>query len=426
MNSFNRRELLGAAVAATTLGAVAQTPASVASNGGGAPDDEAYWRGVAADYDVPSGIVQLENGNWGAMARPVLAAYTSKIAMVNTATSFYSRRKFAADLERVRKRVADDLGVAVDEIAFTRGATESLQCLIGGYRRLRPGEQVLYAALDYDAMQAAFRSLRARRGVEAVKIALPEPATHQGLIDAYAAALDSNPKVRLMLLTHVSHRTGLVMPVREIVAMARARGVDTIVDSAHAWGQLDFRLGDLGADFVGLTCQKWIGAPLGVGVVFIKRGRLDAIDRNISEDAGPDDTIQQRVHTGTVSLATWLTVEDALDYHQKIGVARKEARLRYLRDRWVETMRGDAGVEVLTPSDPRLTCALSSFRLAGRTTLQDNRDLAKQLLDQFGIFTVERDGPARGACVRVTPGIFTGTADIDRLVTALRTIAKRP
>jgi selenocysteine lyase/cysteine desulfurase len=428
-NGPTRREMIGASVAAGALvvpvaaAATADTIGDVPP-GGAAADDEAYWRGIAAKFDLPRGVVQLENGNWGAMARPVLAAYQARLARVNTDTSLYSRRGFGPDAMAVRARIAADLGVAPEEIAFTRGATEALLGLIGGYNRLRPGDQLLYADLDYDSMQAAFRSVARRRGIDAVSIALPEPATHQGVIDAYAAALAAHPRVRLMLLTHVNHRTGLVAPVREIVAMARQRGVDVIVDSAHAWGQLDVRIGDLGADFVGVTCQKWIGAPLGVGLAYIRRDRLDAIDPSIGEDPGPRSTTQQRIHTGTTDMAALLTVNDALDFHQRIGVHAKEARLRHLRDRWAEQVRGLPGIEVLTPADPRMTCALTSFRMTGRTSMGDNRAVAKQLLDRFGIFTVERDGPARGACVRVTPGIFTSIDDVDKLVVALRALSR--
>lgn len=419
-----RRELLGAGVAAATLAAPVRALAGDSLAGGAMPTDEAYWRTIAAQYDLPKGIVQLENGNWGAMARPVLAAYQRHLARVNTETSFYSRRGFGADAIALRDRVAAEIGAAPDEIAFTRGATEALLGLIGGYNRLRAGDQLLYADLDYDSMQAGFRSVARRRGLEVVTIALPEPATYQAIIDSYEAALKAHPKVRLMLLTHVSHRTGLVVPVREIVAMARARGVDVIVDSAHAFGQLDFKVGDLGADFIGYTCQKWIGAPLGVGLFYIKRDRLDAIDLNIGEDPGARDTIQQRVHTGTTDIAALLTVGDALDFHHRIGIRAKEARLRHLRDLWAEQARAMPGIEVLTPSDPRLTSALTSFRLTGMTSMADNRALAKQLLDRFGIFTVERDGPARGACVRVTPGVFTSSDDVERLVAALRTLRR--
>ncbi len=168
--------------------------------------------------------MQLENGQFGAMSRPVLAAFEEKTRMVNRQTTIYTRGPdFAEDSAKVRAKVAAMLGVGADEIVFSRGTTESMQTLIGGYNKLRPGDAVLYADLDYDSMQTSMEGLHRTRGVKIVKIDLPEPATRQGLIDAYAAALKAHPEVRMMLLTHLSHRTGVIPPVREIADMARAQ-----------------------------------------------------------------------------------------------------------------------------------------------------------------------------------------------------------
>ncbi len=408
---------MGLALAAGPAALGAELPAAPAG-----PGDAAYWRAVASQYDLPDGVTQLENGNWGSMARPVLQAYDRHLDKVNRLNSYYSRRDLGTDVGALRRRIAGELDVQPTEIAFTRGATEALLTLINGYNRLRPGDAVLYADLDYDSMQAGMESLKRRRGVEVVTIALPQPATRQGLIDTYEAALSANPRVRLMLLTHVSHRTGLVLPVAEITALARRHGVDVILDAAHSWGQLDFRLSDLGADFVGLTCQKWIGAPMGTGLLHIRGDRLADIDAAPgSEDAATADA-RSRIHTGTLNFAAFLGIGDALDFHQRIGAAAKEARLRALRDRWAEALRGYGDIEILTPDDPRLTCGITSFRRRGKTGTEDNKALARDLLERYRIFTVERTGMASGACVRVTPGVFTSEDDIDRLVAALKEI----
>lgn len=418
---LNRRQMLMAAAALPVAGrADALPPPARGGTAFAPPDDEAYWAGVAGHYDVVPGITQLENGNWGMMAKPVLRAYEAAIERVNRETSYYARRGMGPDLIAVQKRVAAKLAVAPDEIAFTRNATEALKALIGGYNRLRPGDAVLYADLDYDSMQACCDSLKTRRGVDIVRIALPEPATHQGLIDCYAAALDAHPRVRLILLTHLSHRTGLVIPVREIIAMARARGVDAIVDAAHSWGQLDFALPDLDADFVGLNLHKWIGAPLGVGALYIRRDKLDLIDPDMANAPPFSPKAQSRVHTGTVDFAAQLSVPAALDFQDAIGDAPRAGRLRYLRDLWAEPLRGVPGIEILTPTDPRLHGGITSFRLSGKTSEADNIAIAKRLLDDYRIFTVHRSGPARGACVRVTPALFNNSSDIARLVAALR------
>jgi selenocysteine lyase/cysteine desulfurase len=419
MSDVTRRGVLGGVVSMGIAPATAQAATSTRD-----PADGAYWRSIAAKYDVTEDVVQLENGNWGVMARPVLEAYERHQRMVNQHGSFYARRTYSKDLGAIRQRVAVTLGVPPEEIAFTRGATEALQALIGGYNRLRSGDQVLCADLDYDSMQTAMGWLKVRRGVELVKIVLPEPATHQGLIDAYARALDLNPRVRMMLVTHVSHRTGLVLPVGEIVEMARARGVDCIVDSAHAWGQLDFSLPEIKADFVGVNAHKWVGAPLGVGILYCRSARVGDIDPYMGEEEARSGDVNARVHTGTSNFAAYLSVPDALDFHESIGITPKAARLRRLRDRWAEALRDDAAFQILTPSDPRLTSAITSFRLAGRTSVADNIAIARELLERHRIFTVHRAGVAAGACIRVTPGLFSSDDDIDRLLLALRTMAK--
>ena len=427
MDRLTRRGILGVALATGPVLGAAQAstlPGNLPSGGPASPSDEAYWGRVAAQYDLTDEVIQLENGNWGVMSRPVLEAYERHQKMVNRRNSYYSRREYGADLERIRARVAANLGVAVEEIAFTRGATEALQILIGGYNRLKPGDTVIYADLDYDSMQTAMDWLHERRGAQVVKFGLPEPATRQALIDAYEAVLSANPRARLLLLTQVSHRNGLRLPVAEIAALAKARGVDVILDAAHAWGQVDFKLPDLGCDFVGLNGHKWIGAPIGVGVLYIRKGRVEAIDPFMGSDEYSEDDVRRRVHTGTSNMAAYLAMEDALNFHEAIGAAAKEARLTWLRRRWTEPLRGEGGIELLTPEDDSLGSALSGFRLAGKADGASNVALSKALLERYGVFTVPRFGLASGACVRATVSTFTTPAEADRLAEALAELAK--
>ncbi|WP_342739980.1 aminotransferase class V-fold PLP-dependent enzyme [Bradyrhizobium sp. B117] len=381
--------------------------------------DKHYWDAVRALYAVTRDLVNLENGYWGILAEPVRREFIRQIDKVNYENTYYVRQRSGADFEDVRTKVAEAVGAAVEEIAFTRGATEALQLLIGGYNRLKRGEAVLYADLDYDAAQYAMNSLKARRGVEVVKFNVPEPATRQAVLDAYARALEANPKTRVLLLTHVSNRTGLVMPVAEIVRMAKARNIDTIVDAAHSWGQLDFKVGELGADFVGFNLHKWIGAPLGVGFLYIRKHRLADIDRYMGDEDFPEIDIRSRVHTGTVNFATVLTVPAALALHQEIGASKKQARLRYLRDYWVSRVRAFKDIEILTPDETDLYGAITSFRLAGKTGTADNDAIVAQLRDGYKVLTVRRAGVAKGQCIRVTPGLHTQEQDLDRLVEAL-------
>ena len=348
--------------------------------------------------------------------------YLAKTDMVNRENSIYARTQFGRDADDARKQLAAAVGSAPEEIAFTRGATEALQLLIGGYNKLRPGDTVLYSDLDYDSMQYAMNWLKERRGVNVVRFAIPEPATRDAVLQTYRQSLANNPKAALLLLTHVSHRTGLVMPVAEIASMARARGVDVILDAAHAWGQIDFRVEQLGVDFVGFNLHKWIGAPLGVGFLYVAKSRLADVDRAMSDEDWPATDIRSRVHTGTTNFASVLAVPAALALHAEIGPKAKELRLRHLRDYWVGRARTMKGMEILTPDEPGMSAGITSFRLAGKTSAADNTALVMQLREKFGIFSVRRGGVAKGQCVRISPALYTTEADLDRLVAALASI----
>lgn len=422
--TINRRTLMTGAVA---IAAAPLAPALAAAEHGfdpaAAADDEAYWARIAAQYDVTDAVIQLENGNWGMMARPVLEHYQQQVARVNRDTSFYARRGMGRDLMAAQHRLAAELGVDANEIVFTRNATEALKALIGGYNRIGQGSAVLYADLDYDSMQVSLVNAARLRGARVVKIDLPEPATHEAVLAAYEAAFAANPDLKLVLLTHISHRTGLMLPVRAIADMARARGIDAILDAAHSLGQVDYRLRDLGADFVGFNLHKWIGAPLGVGAMYIRNGRLGAIDVDIAEDASGAGSIRSRVHTGTVDMAALLTLPAALDFQAAIGSGAREGRLRALRNRWVNQVRRHPDIAVLTPDDARMHGAITSFRVRGCLTDADNRAVAQGLLDRHGIFTVQRGGVARGSCVRVTPALCNTMADVDALAKALLELA---
>ena len=384
--------------------------------------DEGFWSTVAAQYEVTDRITNLENGYWGIMAAPVRQTYKSLSDRVNRENTWFARRRLTETLDGVRARVAEFLGVGDDEIVVTRGATETLQALIAGYNKLKPGDTVLYADLDYSEMKNAMRWLAERRGVNVVKINFPEPASRPAVIDMYARAFEENPGLKMMLMTHLNNWTGLISPVAEVAEMARARGIDIILDAAHSVGQVDFNMADLGCDFIGVNLHKWVGAPIGCGVMYIRRKRIADIDTYLGKTPGSPD-IAARIDTGTANWAAYMTIPAALDFHNSIGTANKQARLRYLRDLWVGEMRGRRGIDVLTPDDADMVAGLTSFRLNGERTTEGNNALVRRLADDFGVLTVRRTGPAAGDCIRVTPAVYNTPADVMKLVAALKTMA---
>jgi selenocysteine lyase/cysteine desulfurase len=414
-HQVNRRKLLGAAAGLTAL---------AATDLYAAPSSAADGERIAQSYDVASDFVNLENGYYGIMARPVADEFKRNIDYLNRYSSFHLRRQFdKAGMEQIRAQLAVHTGVAAEELAITRGATESLQNLISNYRLLKRGDTIMYCNLDYDAMQYAMNDLAQRHGAKVALVQIPEPVSRQAAIDVYEKALRQHPRTRLLLLTHLNHRTGFVLPVAEIVKLAKSRGVDVIVDVAQSWGQLDFKLPDLGADFIGANLHKWVGAPLGTGFLYIRKERLAdiGVERG-DEDFAITDT-RSRVHSGTVNAAALMTIPAALKLHEEIGLVNRGRRLRELRDYWVHQVRDLPNIQVLTPDDAGTYGAVTSFRVRGHTTPEANVALVNRLVEQYGVFTVMRKGPVGGACIRVTPGLFTRTADLDKLVAAIRDLA---
>lgn len=389
----------------------------------GAPDDETYWEAIAAMYDITDEVTNLEGGYWGMMARPVLEAFQEHTMKVNRESSYFARTQFGSEIAGIRERVASALGIAQGEIAFSRNATEALQALISQYNRLQAGEKVMYADLDYPAMQQAMNELAARKGARVASLDIPEPAgSASQIVAAYEEALDAHPDTRLLLLTHVNNKTGLIHPVKAITTLARSRGIDVIVDAAHSWGHVPLDIAGFGADYVGINLHKWVGAPLGVGAMYIRESGLDGIDR-AHGDPGPLDSIRNRLHTGTMNFAVLLSVPDALDFQEMVGWEKKYARVRYLRDLWVREARMIEGVDILTPDAPDLVGSLTSFRIKGQGGGEANRALVRRLVEEHNIFTVARTGVAGGDCIRVTPALYNLPSDLSKFVAALHAIA---
>ena len=379
---------------------------------------------LPAHYDVDRSAINLENAYWGVMPRETAAVYADKIQYVNRLNSLFARNAMAnhtmnAQLDEARASIASLLHCETEEIALTRSGSDGLQSLIVNYNLLKPGDAVVYCDLDYDAMIFAMDYLQERRGAQVVRFAMPEPATTANILAAYEDTLKRTPNAKLLLVTHVSNRTGLVTPVREIVAMARARGVDTIVDAAHGIGCLDVTLPDFGADFVGWSMHKWLAAPLGTGAVYIRKSRIPDVEVAFDNHDVPTEDIRARIPAGTINFAAVMTIPAAIDFHRKVGPAAKEQHLRTLRNRWVEQARSIPGVEITVPDDPARFCAITSFRLRGMHTDADAERVQHVLLQKHNILTVARKGVTKGPVVRVTPALYNTPANCDALVRAL-------
>ncbi len=381
-----------------------------------APDDETFWSAVRAQYVPSPDFINLENGYFGMPARPVRAALRRWQGQVDAEGAFFLRERFPALMPRVMMALAAFTGAGPDELLVTRSAVESLNVLLQGYP-FAPGDEVVLARHDYDSALDTLEMLKARKGIVPVYVDVPpDPAADEEVVAPYERAI--GPRTRLLLVTHIVHRSGQVLPVARIAAVARARGVDAIVDGAHSLAQLDYRVPALGAQFAAFNLHKWVGAPLGTGLLYIARERIADIAPLYGDVTHAPGDIWKLAHVGAVPPAPLLAIEDALAFHHALGAAGKEARLRWLGSYWLDRVRDVPGVRIHSPRDARRRCAIASFGIDGMAA----RDVAARLMADHRIYTVVRRLGDTDV-VRVTPHLYTTPAELDALVAAIRALA---
>ena len=378
-------------------------------------EDEKFWAAVRAKFQLTPEYINLENGYYCFQPEEVLEAFIGHVRHVNVMGSRYMRTVKDEDKLRVRTKLAGLAGCSPAELIITRNTTESLDTVISGFN-WDTGDEAVMANQDYGAMIDQFKLQARRYGMVNRFVDIPmDPKSDDEVVRVYAAALTS--KTRLLMIPHMVNITGHVLPVRAICDMAHARGVEVMVDGAHAFAHLDFRIPDLHCDYYGASLHKWLSVPLGAGILYVKRDRIAKL-WPLYGDGTPDDNIGKLNHTGTHPVHTDLGIENAIAFHEAIGSARKEARLRYLQRYWSDKVRGMPKIVLNTPADPTRSCGIANVGVQGIKP----GDLMNILLDKFKVWTVAIDGVGVHG-VRVTPQVYTTTGELDAFVSALRTLA---
>lgn len=377
---------------------------------------EDFWTKIRADYKLKPDYINLENGYYCFLPKETLEQFISHIREVNYQGSYYMRTVQWDKKKEAASKLAKMAGCQPEELVITRNTTESLDTVIGGFP-WKAGDEAVMANQDYGAMLNMFKLVERRHGVVRKLVDVPlHPKSDEEIVAAYEQAITS--KTKLLMVCHLVNITGHILPVRKICDMAHARGVEVMVDGAHAFGQINFSIKDLDCDYYGTSLHKWLSVPLGAGFLYVKRGKSDQIWPLFAEDEREPNDISRLNHTGTHPVHTDLAIANAIDYHNMIGGERKEARLRYIQNYWTSQVRDLSHVLVNTPKDKHRSCAIANVGIKGMKP----SDLAKTLLDKYKIWTVaiDRDG-VRGC--RITPNVYTTTDELDVFVAALKDLA---
>ena len=378
--------------------------------------DEPFWAAIREKYLLKPDYINLENGYFSMQSQPVLEAFIARVREINREASYYMRTTQYDDKLAVRKQLAAMGGCSHEELIITRNTTESLDTVISGID-WKAGDEAVMAAQDYGAMLDMFALQAKRYGVVNRIVSLPiDPQSDDGIVQLYERAI--TPKTRLLMICHMVNITGHILPVKKVADMAHRHGVEVMIDGAHSFAQLDFRIPDLGGDYFGASLHKWLGTPLGAGLLYVRSDKIAKLWPVFADSSVADSDIRKLNHTGTHPVHTDLAIANAIAFHETIGIQRKEARLRHLQNYWTSRVRGVRNIVLNTPADPARSCAIANVGIAGMPPAA----LAKALLQKYKVWTVAIDtANVQGA--RITPHVYITTAELDLFVRALMELA---
>jgi len=401
------------------LGRVLEASQAVAAR---APEDvaqdEAYWREIQQAFTLDRTLTNLNNGGVAPSPRVVHEAFKRYLDITNQAPVYHMWQILEPNIETVRTRLAATFGCDREELAITRNASEALQTAQLGLD-LKAGDEVLTTDQDYPRMLATWEQRVRRDGIVLKKVSFPVPPPDPAFLTLmFEKAI--TPRTKVILLCHITNLTGQIFPVRDICRMARARGIKTIVDGAHAFAHFPYVGRDLECDYYGTSLHKWLTAPIGTGFLYVRRENIAGLWPLQPAWPGQENDIRKFEEVGTHPAANHNAIAEALVFLHGIGLERKAARLRYLKNRWARRLEKVPGVRLHTPFDPAQSCGLANVGIAG----VDTGKLADHLWTKHRIIVVPIVREDFSG-LRVTPNVYTTLDEIDTFADIVEAIAKK-
>ena len=430
MPAFNRRSFLykTGAFSATTLWASLSLPAwsrnleSALKNAKNiSPEElateEEFWYYVQQSFTVSPGIINLNNGGVSPAPKTVQDAMKRYYDLSNEAPSYYMCRILDQGREPLRKNLAMLAGCDAEEIAMNRNASEGLETIIFGLQ-LKPGDEVVAALQDYPNMVNAWKQREKRDGIKIIWVNLETPTTDEDyLVKQYVNAFSSKTKV--VHLTHIINWNGQIIPVKKIAQEARKKGIEIVVDGAHSFGHFDFKIPDLDCDYYATSLHKWLYAPIGAGMLYVKKSKIKKLYPLFAAADPLMDDIRKFESLGTRPFFIEQAIGKAIEFHEMIGSVRKEKRLHYLKNYWMEKVQDLPSVVLNTSLDPKWGCAIGNIGIEGKKPAE----LDQYLFNKYKIHTTTIEWEnIKG--VRITPNVYTTTKNLDLLVKAIREFVK--
>jgi len=380
--------------------------------------DEDFWLGIQQAFTLDRTLINLNNGGVSPSPRVVQEAMRRYLEYSNTAPVYTMWQVLEPEIESVRRRLAASFGCDPEEMAITRNASEALEIVQLGLP-LERGDEVLTTTQDYPRMLTTWHQRERREGIVVKEISFPVPPPSQDdLGDRIERAI--TPKTRVIHVCHITNLTGQIFPVKRICQLGRARGIEVIVDGAHAYAHFPFTRDELDCDYYGTSLHKWLLAPHGTGFLYVRKAKIERVWPMMAAPPEMNANVRKFEEIGTHPAANHNAIAEALTFHEGIGPERKAARLRYLFQRWAKRLEKLPKVKILTPYDPAQSCGLASVAVEG----VDVNKLVASLWDKYRII-VTPIVHKEFSCVRVTPNVYTTTAEIDRFGDVMEEVIRK-
>lgn len=380
-------------------------------------ENDEFWAWVRQSYTTSPNVINLNNGGVSPQPKIVQDAHIRYYQYSNEAPSYYMWRILDQGREGLRNKLAELARVSPEEIAINRNATEGLNSVIFGLD-LKEGDEVVLSSFDYPNMMNAWKQREKRDRIKLVWINIPQPLEDDlSIVKLYENAI--TPKTKIVHITHMINWTGNIVPCRMIADMAHRKGCEVIVDAAHTFAQIDFRIPDTGADYFATSLHKWLGAPFGSGLLYISKDKIRNIWALLSSVEPDGSDIKKFENLGTRSFASEMAIGTAIDFHTLIGARRKEARLRFLKNYWIEKAAKLPNARIATSLRDKYSCAIANIGFEGWQAQQ----IEARLFERYKIHTVSIVHEQVNG-IRVTPNVYTSLQDLDFLAKGLTEISK--
>jgi len=379
--------------------------------------DEEYWKQIRGAYVRDSKILNLNNGGVAPAPTSVLEAQIEAIRYSNQLPAYRMWHDLEPNIENVRKKLAQMWGADPECVAITRNASESLQIAQFGLD-LKPGDEVLTTSQDYPRMITTWQQRERREKIVLKQMDFSVPVkSPNDLVKLYEQGI--TPRTRVIHVSQVVFMTGQMFPIKEICALARARGITSIVDGAHAFAHLPFQFPDIDCDFYGASLHKWLSAPIGTGILYVRKDRIEKHWALMAAPESMDKNIRKYEEIGTHPAAMHNATLQALEFHEQIGAARKFARLCYLKNRWAERLSRVRGAQVLVELEPNLSGAFATIHFDSIEPAK----LGDALFSKYNIFVTPIVAPFLSG-IRVSANVYTSPDEIDQFCAAVEAIVQ--